>query len=142
MLAFYLAVALYVQAYRKLPRKDQHAELLRAVRETYAHLRVAPSGDPSEALRQLQANARVREIVDVALDNPALTQPHSFALRLEELAKTVQRHRTFVIENVGCLVYFKSHYYLVNERQKKRIALADVFAHRRPCRTVIVLAPT
>ena len=139
MLPFYLAVALFVHAHGRPPRKREHADLLASVRGTYERLRCSPSPDPTVALEQLRASASVREIVDVALDGPGVTEPHSFVLRLEELAATAQRHRTFVIENVGCLVYFKRAYYLVSESRMKRIPLADVFARRRPCRAVIVL---
>jgi hypothetical protein len=81
----------------------------------------------------------VREVLDVALDGPTITPPHSFVTRLEELAETAKRHKTFVIENVGCLVYYKRSYYLIDERKKKRVELAEVFAKRRPCRAVIVV---
>lgn len=78
-------------------------------------------------------------MLDVALDGPTITPPHSFVTRLEELAETAKRHKTFVIENVGCLVYYKRSYYLIDERKKKRVELTEVFAKRRPCRAVIVV---
>jgi hypothetical protein len=174
MLPFYLAVALFAKTHRQPPRKAEHRALLEAVRGVYARLRVAPPTCATTALAQLQASAHVREVLDVALDGPAVTQPHSFVTHLEvrrgakppldprrrgrccgrrcgggprgrltppsqELAATAQKHKTFVIENAGCVIYFKKAYYLVDEHSKKRVQLSDLFAKRRPCRSVIVV---
>jgi len=138
-LPFHLAAALFVRTHTRPPRKREHADLAAAVRAAYAHLRCAPSKDANEVLEQLRSSARVREVVDVALDGPAVSQPHSFVARLEELADTVQKQKTFVVENVGCLAYYKRAYYLITEDRVKRIPLADVFAKRKTCRSVIVL---
>ena len=138
-LPFHIAAALFVHSYGRPPRRREHAALGRAVDAAYKHLRVRPSADPTEVLRQLQSNASVREVLDVALDGPAVSQPHSFVMHLEELAQTAQRHKTFVIEHVGCLAHHHGSYYLINETTTKRITLSDLFAKRRPCRSVIVL---
>ena len=139
MLPFYIAAALFADTFGRPPRKREHAALLEAVREVYRHIRRAPSPDPAEALQQLRASARVREVLDVAVEGPELTAPHSFVLHSEELEATARKHRTCVIENVGCLVFHKRSFYLVTETQVKRVLLHDVFAKRRPCRSVIVL---
>ena len=138
-LPFHIAAALFVHTYGRPPRRREHAELLRAVDAAYRQLRVRPSADPVEVLAQLQSNASVREVLDVALDGPAASQPHSFVMHLEELAQTAQRHKTFIIENVGCLAHHNNSYYLINGQTTKRITLAELFAKRRPCRSVIVL---
>jgi hypothetical protein len=142
MLAFHLAVALFAHTHGRPPRKGEHAALLEAVRGAFVQLRCTPSPDPTTALAQLRASAGVKQVIDVALDEPELTSPHSFAVKLEELAQTVQKHRTFVIDGLGCLVHHKRAYYLVTERTMKRVPLAEVFAARRPCRSVIVLHGT
>ena len=139
MLSFYIASALFADMFGRPPRKREHADLLEAVRSVYAHLRRAPATDPTEALALMRDSARVRDILDVNLDGAVVAPPHSFVLHIDELAETTQKHRTCVIENLGCLIYYKSHYYLVTETSVKRTTLGEVFSKRRLCRSVIVL---
>lgn len=139
MLAFHLAIALFATMFGRPPRRREHADLRAAVHAAYAHLRRKPSGDPDEVLRSLRASARVREVLDVALDAPPLTRPHSFIVNAEDLAATTQKHRVCVVDGVGCLVYHKKHYYLATATQVKRAALSDVFSQRRGSRAIIVI---
>ena len=142
MLAFDLAVALFALSYGRPPSAAEHAALLAAVREMYAHLRVSPSNDAAEALTQLRTNARVRDVMDVALDAPTVSQPHSFITGFDELQKAITRNRALVIHSLGCAVYYKNAYYFLDETGKRQVTpdeLRSAFEAQRPCRSVVLL---
>ena len=108
----------------------------------YAHLRVAPSSDPDEALTQLRTHARVRDVLDVALDAPTVSQPHSFITDFEELQRTVARNRALVVQGLGCAVQHRGACYLIDAAGQRRVTdgeLRALFEARKPCRSVMLL---
>ena len=142
MLAFDLAVALFTLTYGQPPSDAEHGALLAAVQDMYAHLRIAPTADPDEALTQLRTHARVRDVLDVALDGPSVSEPHSFITDFEELHRTVARNRALVVQGLGCAVHHRGACYLIDAKGQRLVGDAELraaFEARRPCRSVVLL---
>jgi hypothetical protein len=109
-----------------------------AVDALYVDLGERHASTVGGALRHLASNAKVREILDVAIGFDGASAPHSFVTRFDELAELLTSDGAVVVPGVGCLLHYDGRTRLVSAHASERVSrarLAELF--KPPCKEVV-----
>jgi hypothetical protein len=134
MLAYFIAAALFIKKYQRPLKKNEQVAILEAMENAYRILRSGHSESPSLTLQHIRSNARVCEILDVSINSPSLSEPHSFILDFEEVCYIIKKHQAVVVKGVGCLVFLKQTIYLcttTSQQKLKKSCLRQLFKKPR-----------
>jgi len=144
MLAFYVALALYVKVLKRMPSADDLRLVRTVVCDIYRKQKRAQPKCLNKCLADLKAHQKVIEIIDVVGSSDKIEQiskPHSF-VKFKDFRKMLKENKVLIAPGTGVFLSYDGEFAVVQgDRDMEHLSreqLQNMFTRQETSMSVVV----